>query len=160
MAKKEEKKVSPWLGRHPVLSDDDHPGLEAQAAVHQFHGGMPQKDAEERAYGDYRRSRALDAAAHHLLGMRAAHAAQDEDAAHSHHAAYSAAVTAVGGDPGAAPLQEVLDRIAEARPRVYSFKEHPSDRLLLAPDGSRESYDQQRLQVAIGRIKALAAGKG
>jgi hypothetical protein len=116
-----------WKGRR-VAGPADADDLEIAAAMKQFKDHLPEPDAEDAAYGDYIKTRAMDSAAHHLLGVRAAHAAGWDDVARQHAAAYSAAAEKAGFDPSATPPQEILDRLATVPPHA-AFKPHRADAL-------------------------------
>ena len=147
-----------WLGRYPVMSADDHPGLEAASAVHEFHGGMPRADAEAAAHRDYIRAQALTSAAHHLTGLRAAHAAGDDEAASAHSAAYEHSLRMAGHEPGGQPPQAVLDAIRDRRPKVYEYREHPADRMFLAPSNLPAADPKAELRASLARMKAAVSG--
>jgi hypothetical protein len=121
-----------WQGR-PLVDPEHSVDLEAAAAAGEFRDKLPRPAAEERAYQSYRRERALDACAHHLLGIRAAHAAGDAESAQAHGHAYAAAAGAAGFEPIQEPPREVLDRIEMLKPKVYTFRAHPADQLLSPP---------------------------
>ncbi len=116
-----------WLNRYPIVHEDHVPDLEARAAVHEFKNRVPREQAELKAHTDYTRERALDAAAHHLVGLKAGHAAGNDEAAKAHAAAYTGAMQHAGFDPYQKPPQEITDRIEAAKQNVYSFKKHPAD---------------------------------
>ena len=146
----------PWLDRYPVLDEEHHADLEARAAVNELRGKMPREEAEARAHGDYVKERALDAAAHHLLGVKAAHAAQHVNAAKQHGAAYAAAMTAAGADPYEQPPQAVMDRIKDAKQKVYSFKAHPADAFFPVPEEVKDPL-QKSLDRLLDLKRQLAA---
>lgn len=148
----------PWLGRYDVLSDDHHPELDARAAVHEFKGRLPRAQAEAQAHRDYLKERAYDAASHHLLGVRAAHAAGHMEAARAHGAQYAAALTSAGDDPAAAPPRAVLDRAQDLKLKVYAFKAHPADRFFpveVKEDQPAPAPAQQAVNRLKGLVKAL-----
>lgn len=143
-----------WLGEYPVLDEDHLPDLEAAAAVHEFRGRLPRQVAERRAHEDYVRDQALTAAAHHLLGARAAHHGMNPEAARQHGEAYSAAMRLAGYSPMEEPPKEVLDRVQDAGLKVYSFKKHPAD-CLYQPIGEKASADDVRVAGLMDRLRAL-----
>lgn len=121
-----------WQGR--VVAEPAHAqDLEVAAGVKQFSEGLPQSQAEDAAYSEYVRSRALDAAAHHLAGIRAAHAAGFSDVAAEHAQAYAQAAERAGFEPNAVPPKEVLDRLAGMSP-IHRFKRHPADAIWAPPE--------------------------
>lgn len=117
-----------WLGR-PITHVDHADQLEAAAAIHEFDGGLPRHVAEARAYKDYLDRQALQGAAHHLIGMRAAHAAGDQKSAASHFLAYSAAVKHLGHNPYGEPHESVAANMPHQS--VYRHRPHASDSLFL-----------------------------
>jgi hypothetical protein len=145
-----------WLGidKFPVLDAGDGDDLESAAAVHEFRNKMPRHLAEERAHSDYIKERAIDAAAHHLLGIKAAHAAGHTAAASSHGEAYVAAMKAAGLDAFGPPHQKVMDRIKTARPGVYSFKKHPADIFFSASPEKADSGDAHIKEI-LSRLERL-----
>lgn len=121
-------KVDQWLGMYDVLSPEDHQGLEIGAAIHEFRNGLPKQEAEERAYAEYVRNKAVEVAAHHYVGMKMAVAAENSGAAKRHGEAYGAAIAHLGSDSCSAPTQEVINKIKENKGAGYSFKGHSGDR--------------------------------
>ncbi len=143
-----------WRNRFPILDESHADDLEARAAVHEFKGRHPTDIAEEKAHADYVRDRALDNASHHLVGIRAAHAAGHDEAARQHGAAYHAAMTAAGHDPTKAPPPEVTDRLKTARPNVYSFKAHEGDELF-APKQQEADEGDAHIRTLLDNLQAL-----
>ncbi len=117
----DQKQTPQWLGRQ-ILDVNDIPHLEASAGIAEFRDRLPRQHAEEKAYQDYRREKALDAAAHHLSGIMSAHGQ-----------AYADAMAILGHDPTGEVPKEVLDRRASAAP-VHRFKKHPGDALWAPPE--------------------------
>lgn len=146
-----------WLGRFPVLHEDHLPDLEARAAVHEFKHKLPRDVAEDKAHQDYMKDQALEAAAHHLLGIRAAHAAGHDEAAQQHGEAYAGALKHAGFDPMQTPPQEVLDRVKAARPKVYSFKAHAADQLF-TPQPSEADAADQHIRQLLDKLQQLRSG--
>ncbi len=149
-----------WLGNYPVMSADDHPGLDAAAARKEFVDGMPRQDAEVAAHRDYVRAQALRSAAHHLVGLRAAHAAGDDEAASAHSSAYEHSLRQAGHEPGGQPPQAVLDSIRDQRPKVYEFQEHPADRMFRVASHLPASDPKAELRASLARMKAAVPGGG
>lgn len=121
-----------WQGRR-IAAPEHAADLEMAAAVKQFTEHKRQPEAESAAHAAYTRSQALDAAAHHLAGIRAAHAGGWDDPAREHAEAYAAAAQQAGFDPHGEPPKEVLDRLASLKP-LYRFKAHPADQLWERPE--------------------------
>lgn len=149
-------KTASWLGRFPILDAEHLDDLETRAAVHEFKYGLPRARAEEAAHADYLKERALDAAAHHLVGIKMAHAAGHDEAAAAHGNAYAAAMTHAGHDPFRVPPPEVLDRVKDARQKLYSFKGHAADAFFVPPEAGADPADAH-IQDMLGKLKALRA---
>jgi hypothetical protein len=146
-----------WLGRFPVLDESHADELDAAAAVHEFGDKrMPREAAEARAHQDYMRDRALDSAAHHLLGVRAAHASGHDEAATKHGEAYAGAMKAAGLNPFEPPHKDVLDRIKTKRPEVYAFKAHPADQFFV-PEHREADPADDHIKALLERLQALRA---
>lgn len=116
-----------WLDRFPITDPDHAHDLESRAAINEFHHKMPRSEAESKAHSDYVRDRHVEAAAHHLAGMKAAHGAGDMDAARKHSVMYNLHIKALGHDPISPPPQEVVAASKKETPSVYKFKPHKSD---------------------------------
>ncbi len=147
-----------WLGKYPVLHEDHHADLEARAAIHEFKDRHPRDRAEGLAHADYLKERAYDAAAHHLLGLRAAHAAGHGEAARQHGEAYVGAMKHAGHNAFEAPPQEVLNRIKDLPTKVYTYKAHPAD-AYFAPEASTEAGSDKKPDTStrdlLDRLKSL-----
>lgn len=152
--KTEEQGPKPWLGRHAVISDDDHPDLDARAAIFEFKHGLPQDQAEQQAHHSYVKDKALDAAAHHFVGLKAAHHSGSDKAAKQHAEAYAGSVKAAGHDPFGPVPDEVLDRVKTTQPEVYRFKAHPAD-LLVEPLGPKADEADQAISGYLDKISEL-----
>ncbi len=145
-----------WAGHYPILNQDHADELDAAAAAHEFRNGMPRQEAEARAHGDYTRARALDAAAHHLIGVTAAHAVGAAEAAQLHGAGYAAAMQHAGHDPFGTPPPEVLDRVKELAPKAHTFKAHASDSMF-APVSAEAKPQDARIQEMMQKLRAVGA---
>lgn len=145
-----------WLNRFPILDEDHAPALEAAAAVFEFKHKMPRQGAEEAAHAQYMKERALEAAAHHHCGIKAAHASGHDDAAAQHGEAYVAAMKAAGHDPYQAPPQELLDLLRKQPPKLYNFKAHAADSFFSTPE-AEENVDpaDARIKELLERLQAL-----
>lgn len=119
-----------WNGR-PVADAAEVPDLDVAAAIHQFGGGVTRQEAEERAYGDYRKRQAAEAAAHHLRLYRAALGAGDRDVANRHKLMYDVHVRALGENPAGEPPQQVKALVGDGVEAATKFKPHPADGLPL-----------------------------
>lgn len=123
-------KAKQWCGR-PVLSDTDLDHLERGAALYEFRDGLSRQDAEAKSYEDYAQEHGHAAAAHHLLGMRAAQATGDLKTAALHGSAYHLHMTALGYDPLDAVPSKVSALVeAEGREPHLKFKGHKADALV------------------------------
>jgi hypothetical protein len=120
-------KNSKWLNKYDTLDDSDHQGLETAAAIHEFTDKLSRPEAEAKAHLDYTKNKALEAAAHHYLGMKAAMATNHESAAKQHGEAYARAIKYAGHSPYEAPPQKLLDLIKDNKSKVYNFKGHDAD---------------------------------
>lgn len=127
-----ENKTTPplWMGR-PVVRAEHVNELERDAAINEFHSKMPRHQAEEKAHHDYMRRQHIDAAAHHLQGMKAAQANADMEDAKKHGAMYEMHLKALGFEPG--PVPHEIKQAAEHPDRkpVYRFKPHHGDFFVL-----------------------------
>lgn len=134
----DDKKNLFWLGNkivHPSHADE----LEHNAALFEFEHGIPRKEAEARAYDDYRKSHHRDGASHHLRGMRAAQASGDLEEARKHGIAFAMHMEALGHDP----MDEVPEEIralaeGDDKKPFAKFKAHKGDSFFLdkQPKGS------------------------
>ena len=120
-----------WRGRK-LVSATHMPELERMAAVREFEAGLPREQAEEEAHREYSRRHHLEAAAHHLRGLRGAQGTGDLEEARKFGVAYGLHLNALGFDefdqvpPEIQTLVDAPDKKPHAR-----FKAHSSDRLLL-----------------------------
>lgn len=120
-------KAAKWLNRYPITDAEHVSDLEQRAAVHEFGGKMPRHHAEDKAYQDYRRDQLVEATAHHLAGLRAAHAAGLTDEAKRHATMYVLGLKALGHNNAISPPDEVASKALHTPPEVYRFKAHPAD---------------------------------
>lgn len=135
-----DKKV--WQGR-PIVHDSHREALETAAAIKEFEHGFSREDAESEAYAEYAKENHLQAAAHHLRGLRAAQANADMDEAQKHGVAYGIHMGALGYDPMDQVPEDVQALVtAEDRKPAYKFKAHAADRLLLDLADSSKSQPE------------------
>lgn len=113
-----------WLGRL-ILAPEHGAELEQASAVNEYGLKMPRKEAESAAYADYEKRQRAEAAAHHLAGMKAAHAAGDLEAAQKHGLLYSMHVKALGEEPAGPAPSSVAALLQGAK--VYRFRPHKGD---------------------------------
>jgi len=130
-----------WKGR-PVADAAAVPDLDVSAAVHQFGGGVTRDEAEERAYGEYRKRQATEAAAHHLRLYRAATSAGDREVANRHKLMYDVHVRTLGENPAGQPPQQVKALVGDGAEPATRFKPHPADSLPLTKVGVEEMVQQ------------------
>jgi len=122
-----------WLGKYPITDPDHTDHLETSAALHQFHSGKQQHEAEEAAHAEYRKDQLHEAAAHHLNGMKAALGAGDHDAAGKHGAMYGMIMKELGHPIVGEPPPEVVNKAKHMPKSVYNFKAHKADAFALPP---------------------------
>jgi hypothetical protein len=143
------------LDYYPVISEDHHADLDARAAVAEFRDKLPKELAERKAHEDYMEEHAYRAAAHHLLGIRAAMASGHDAAAKRHAQAYAAALKVAGHSPLGTPPQKVLDYIQDLKNQVYTFKDHPADALFESQESPKATDDDKELKDRIGNLRDL-----
>lgn len=132
MAKNSQSQLM-WYG-HPVKDESHANDLDLKAAVYQFHHGMDRHAAENRVKHEDRVERHQKAAAHHLDGMKAAHAVANHEDAQQHHAMYSLHVKALGGEPNSAVPPEIAKwQGNKDKKHAYTFKGHGDDQFLTEP---------------------------
>jgi hypothetical protein len=156
-----DKEIPKWRDVYPVLAPEDHDRLEANAAVHEFRGGHSKEEAESKAHQDYLKDNAINAAAHHYLGMRASVAANHSTAAKKHGAAYTLAMQHLGYNPLEAPPQDVLDRTKDLEKSPYSYKPHQADSFFepkVEIPGVKEPTEEDKTLQLIEKLKSLRAG--
>jgi hypothetical protein len=118
-----------WMDQYPVTDPKHIHDLETTAAIHQFISKHPRHKAEALAHDEYRRGQIAQAAAHHLSGMKSAHAAGAMDEAKKHGVMYSMALKELGHDPKGEVPPEVSNHLKnlETSSPVYKFKAHKGD---------------------------------
>lgn len=117
-----------WCNRS-IFHQNDGAHLDAKAALYEFQDGLPQAEAEEKAYSEYVRGRQVEAATHHLRGMKAAIAVGDQKAAQRHSALYTAHHQAIGGDP-IGPVHADVQAHLRDNPGKFKFVGHKADSLI------------------------------
>ena len=122
-------KMAQWKGRD-ILDAQHATELDRSAAELEFGQSLPRKEAEERAYNSYRKSRYLEGAAHHWKGFTAASAVGDPSSK-EHKLMYDVYMRALGHNPAEAPPPEVKSLVPEADTRRAKFVAHPADQLPL-----------------------------
>ena len=120
-----------WAGR-PVAAPDHAAELDLVAAQHEFGPTpVPRKQAEELAYAAYLKRQNLEAAVHHLRGMRAAEAIGNHKAAQPHKLMYDIHVRELGHNPAGPVPDEVRTLAGEDGKQSTRFKPHEADVLPL-----------------------------
>ena len=115
-----------WKNRD-ILDPEDVDDLDMRAAVHEFHGSIPRHEAEEKAHQDYRNDKIMDSAAHHLRGIKSAHAIGDVETAKKHGAMYVLALKQLGHEDALNPPDKVRERSENPGKEFSHFKAHPGD---------------------------------
>jgi hypothetical protein len=146
-----------WRDHYNILAPEDTDSLDTNSAVLEFRGGLPKEQAEAKAHTNYLRNHALDAAAYHYLGMRAAVAAQHIPAAKQHGQAYILAMRHLGLGPTDAPPKEVLDRIQDFEKSPYKFSAHKADEFFTPqlPEIEPEDKEKAKTQELLTALKGL-----
>lgn len=136
-----------WMNKYPVSSKDHIEELEQNAAIGQFHGGLPKEKAEAQAHKEYVQRERMKAAAHHLAGMKAAHIAGDLQTAKKHSDMYGHHMKALGhkeiGEPPAS-----ITGMANKEPFKMRFRPHKGDMFAMdtavssAPNPAVEGNDK------------------
>lgn len=115
-----------WMDR-PITHKDHAQDLEQEAAINEFGPNRMSRDhAEEKAYQDYVGRQHTEAAAHHLSGMRSAHAAGDMESARKHSLMYGVHSKALGHDP-VGPAHPSVAAFLDGNPGKVKFKPHRGD---------------------------------
>lgn len=148
-----------WLGR-PILHPDHVSELDVNSAINEFHGKLPRHEAEQAAHDSYVKSQREKAAAHHLRGMRGAHAMGDMDGARKHHAMYSLHMKALGHDPTGAPPPGISYMSRNSDEPLHRFKAHKADLFALPPlpkdDGAQVQKSEPEIQERLGVLARAA----
>lgn len=115
-----------WMGR-PITHAEHAQDLDQEAAINEFGPSrMHSAAAEEQAYKGYVQRQHTEAAAHHLSGMRSAHAAGDMESARKHSLMYGVHSKALGHDP-IGPAHPAVAAHLEGNPGKVRFKPHRGD---------------------------------
>ena len=123
------KKQHMWLDRYPITDPKHVHTLETAAAVHEFLTRLPRHEAEARAHDEYKKDQILESAAHHLSGMKAAHASGSLEESKKHGVMYGLALQQLGHDPLGPVPPEVSHKLKnlEVTAPIYKFKAHRGD---------------------------------
>jgi hypothetical protein len=129
--KKDHLKDLQWQGRAIAEKDHAH-DLDREAAMHEFGNKLPRAEAEEKAYESYKKDQHARAAAHHLQGMKAAHASGNMEEARKHGILYDQHVKGLGHESSIGPVPSSISRyVSEDDKGPYKFKAHHGDRFVL-----------------------------
>lgn len=139
-----------WAGRD-IFHPNDGNALHITAADYEFRDGLPQAEAEEKAYQEYIRGRQVEAAVHHLRGLKAAIAMGDKNVAMKHSALYTAHVQSLGGEPVGAIHPEVQAHMTE-KPGKMKFVAHKADTLIKPELVKSEAYANEITKI-FGKIE-------
>lgn len=148
------KEQHQWNGK-PVASKEDEHHLNVAAAVREFGSKESRGQAEAGAYDDYIRERHIEGAAHHLSGLKSAHAAGNMKEAARHHEMY---IKHLRGAklPEDGPIHP--DVAAKAKEhggkKVYKFKAHSSDAFV--PSESATDEVKKNLHERLGLVYEAA----
>ena len=110
-----------WNGK-TVIHPQHIAGLEQEAAMNEFQGGMPRQEAEHKAYQNYRKTQHLEAAAFHLRGLKSAQGSGDVEEAKKHGAMYALHAEKLGFEPWKEPPPELKVHLDNAlKEKVHKF---------------------------------------
>lgn len=146
-AEKPKLEFPQWLERFPILHQDHAHDLETRAAVNEFQHKMPRHEAEASAHKQYVQDQLEDAAAHHLLGMKASQGAGDMHAARKHGVMYGIVMKQLGHNPLDAPPPAIAGKAKTQPPQLYSFKPHKADAFAIHDTEKSEPDLRQRFEV-------------
>lgn len=121
-----------WAER-PIIDASHARSLDMRAASLEFGHGLSRQAAEAQAHGEYVKEHHSNAAAHHLAGMKAAHAVGAMDDAQRHGQLYTEHVKALG-HPEIGPVPADIAAKAKLVAGLYRFKEHGADSYLKGGD--------------------------
>lgn len=144
-------KLTQWKGRD-ILDPKHAEELDRSSAELEFGENLPRHQAEEKAYGNYRRARYLEGAAHHWKGFTAASAVGDPSS-REHKLMYDVYMRALGHNPAEAPPPEVKRLVPEADTRRAKFVAHAADQLPLLRN--EQSASLLRLAKLVKSISTL-----
>ncbi len=120
-----------WLDRYAIVDPSHADHLNTLAALHEFTTGKSKDKAEEAAHAEYKKDQLHEAAAHHLVGMKAALGAGDKDSAKKHGAMYGLVLKELGHPIVGEPPSEVSTKAKNLDHKVYNFKAHKADAFAL-----------------------------
>jgi len=122
-----------WKGKYPASDTTHFDDLQMRSDIYEHMHRLPRHDAEARAHADYRKEQVSKAAAHHWNGMKAAHAAGNEESAKKHGMMYGLALHQLGHKDLLNPPPEVVEAAKDPKSEIAHFKAHPGDAFSLPP---------------------------
>lgn len=111
-----------------IVDDKDKEALEYASAKNEFIRKMPRIEAEQKAYSDYKKQKHLEAASHHLSGLREAASKGDRESGEKHHALLILHRQALGENPDSEPGPNISS--GKQTKEWVKFKNHINDILL------------------------------
>jgi hypothetical protein len=127
-----------WKGKYPISDTTHADQLQVLADINEHMHRMPRHQAEAAAHAQYRKEQIEKAAAHHWNGMKASHAAGNEEAAKKHGMMYGLALHQLGHKDLLSPPPEVLEAAKDPKSEIGHFKAHPGDAFSLPPEEPEE----------------------
>jgi hypothetical protein len=124
-----------WQGKYPMSDTTHADDLQMRADINEHMHRMPRAEAEAAAHRDYRKDQIVEAAAHHYVGMKASHAAGNDEAAKKHGFMYALALHQLGHKDLMNPPDEVVQHTKKTPSEdIARFKSHKSDVFTLPPE--------------------------
>lgn len=145
-----------WKGKYPMSDTTHEDDLQMRADINEHMHRMPRHEAEARAHADYRRDQIAAAAGHHWNGMKAAHAAGNEEAAKKHGMMYALALHQLGHKDLLNPPPEVVEAAKDPKSAIGHFKAHGGDVFSLPPEEPSDEPQRGNLEP---QVKARAMAK-
>lgn len=153
-------------GNRVIVHPDHIADLERATGIHEFEGKMPRAQAEERAHADYKRKQHVEAAAHHLAGMKGAVATGDIEAARKHGVMYELHSKALGHDAVGPAHPEVAAKLFNNPSGFHRFRAHRGDMFAVPEKKAEEPVTKAEILhglykafVTFDQLKATAEGK-
>jgi len=147
-------KLPRWMDR-PITHPDHATELEHASAVNEFRDKLPRRAAEDRAYEEYIKRQHTEAAAFHLAGMKAAHAAGDLEAARKHSLMYGLHSKALDHEPVGPAHPSVVSHLEKTPQKVYRFKAHRGDMLAVSKKDDTEQEGVSKAEALYSLYRAL-----
>jgi hypothetical protein len=134
-----------WQGKYPMSDTTHEADLQMRSDIYEHMHRMPRHEAQARAHEDYRKDQIAKAAAHHWNGMKASHAAGNDEAAKKHGVMYALALHQLGHKDLLSPPPEVLEHAKDPKSEIARFKAHPGDAYSM-PENPAEPPQRDRLE--------------